>query len=538
MSVAARRGAWLPMALAIGSFGCAPVEDVVFETLALVPPTTPVVVREGVGVVELPIRLNSAPHNAVTAGYRLEEREAQDGCQVPDFLSAEGTVSWAAGSREAMVSFWVGDDDVAEIDERLTLTLSNIEGAVLLGPTAIPLLIEDDDRDAIIDARAEFGLTPGLAVDQSAALQSALDRAARSGRGVVLLAPGDYEIHGVSLTSGTTLSGRGASLHRLAHAPDDRALLAVAYAGAGDSLPTLIEGVTLDGRRDQQVDYRAGEGNDAHLLSLAADAGRPSRLRASIESVTLDEATGSGVFIGPESDVRLCRLRGSNLWRDIVTLRGGGSSLDVRELDASASIGTTGMWFGGQPEGYGGVRTIQVKLSDARLASGDLEIEGYGGSVVDIERLSMTRGPLRIQAPNARVRIVDSVLESGLPSALHNFWGSPHDVEVTRTTLVVSETDDEGMEAAEADRSLATVSVRWEVDGDSSAAAAAASGPHQLVFDHCLFQGGRDIETSDQVYAVASDGTAGSVLLRAAILGSGVEALFPPCTACSVEPSN
>ena len=157
------------------------------------------------------------------------------------------------------------------------------------------------------------------------------------------MAPGDYEIHGVSLTPGTTLSGRGASLHRLAHAPDDSALLAVAYAGTGDSLPTLIEGVTLDGRRDQQVDYRAGEGNDAHLLSLAADAGRPNRLRASIESVTLDEATGSGVFIGPESDVRLCRLRGSNLWRDIVTLRGGGSSLDVRELDASASVGTTGV---------------------------------------------------------------------------------------------------------------------------------------------------------------------------------------------------
>jgi hypothetical protein len=193
------------------------------------------------------------------------------------------------------------------------------------------------------------------------------------------------------------------------------------------------------------------------------------------------------------------------------------------------------MWFGGQPEGYAGERTINVKLSDARLASGDLEIEGYGGSTIEIERLSMTRGPLRIQAPNARVRIVDSVLESGIPSDLHNFWGLPHDIEVSRTTLVVSETDDEGLDAPEAERSLAAVSVRWELE-DSSPAAAAASGPHQLLFDQCVFQRGADLDASDSVYAIESAGNAGRVILRAPSFGPGLDPLLPTCATCSSEP--
>lgn len=524
------------VALGLALPGCAPVTDVVFETLTLDQSGAPFVLREGAGVVDLPLRLSAVPHNAVSANYRVREIDAQDTCQAPDFLSAEGTVSWTAGNPEATIALWIGDDDLAELDERLALTLTDVEGAVLLGSAELPLRIEDDDRSGIVDASLEFGLQPGSALDQSAALQSALDRAGRLGRGVVRVAEGDYEILSVSVTPGTTLSARGARLHRPAHAATEGATLSIAHASATDSPPTLVEGLTLDGRRDlQDADYRAGVGSDVHLLSLAGDADRAGRLRATVESVTFEDATGSGVFIGPQADVRLCRIRGNDLWRDVVTLRGGGSSVDVRELDASAAVGTAGMWFAGQPEGFGGVRTIGVKVSDARLASGDLEIEGYGGSLIEIERLSMTRGPLRIQAPNASVRIRDSVLESGIPSELHNFWGLPHDIEVTRTTLVVSETDDEGLDASEADRSLAAVSVRWELD-DGSPAAAPALGPHQLLFDQCAFQRGADLDSSDATYALESSGSGGRVVLRAANLGPGLGALLPPCASCSTEP--
>jgi hypothetical protein len=536
MTHAPRCGLLLLVALGAALTDCAPVTDVVFETLGLEQSAGPLVLREGAGVVELPLRLSATPSNSVSANYRVREIDAQDTCQVPDFLSAEGTVTWAAGSRDATVTFWVGDDDLAELDERLALSLTDVEGAVLLGSAELPLLIEDDDRSGIVDASAEFGLAPGKTQDQSAALQSALDRAGRLGRGVVQVTAGDYEISSVSVSPGTTLSARGARLHRPAHAVGERAVLSIAHSSSSDSLPTLIEGLTLDGRRDEQVSYQAGEGIDAHLLWLSGDGERAGRLHAAVENVTLEEATGSGMYIGPQADVRACRIRGSDLWRDVVTLRGGGSNVDLRELDASASIGTTGMWFAGQPEGFGGVRTIDVKLSDARLASGDLEIEGYGGSNIVIERLSMTRGPLRIQAPNARVRILDSVLESGLPSELHNFWGLPHDIEVTRTTLVVSETDAEGLDAPEASRALAAVSVRWELDNDSSPPAAAASGPHQLLFDQCVFQRGADLDPNDQVYALESIGSGGRVVLRAASLGPGVEALLPPCATCSSEP--
>lgn len=529
-----RRGIALVFGLLLA---CAPVDDVVFETLTLVQSESPLRLREGVGAVDLPLRLSSPPPGAVSANYRVHGLDAQDTCQAPDFLSAEGTVSWAAGSQDATITFWVGDDDLAELDERLAISLTDVRGAPSLDSSELLLVIEDDDRTGVVDARSEFGVAPGRDEDQSVALQAALARAAALGRGVVALHPGDYEIGSVALYPGTTLSGRGARFHRPAHAENERPVVSVAYSGGEDSLPTLVEGLSVDGRRDQQVDYRAGEGNDAHLLTFWGDASQPGRLRGAVEGVTLDRATGSGVFIGPQTDMTLCQVRGSDLWRDIVTLRGGGSRVDLRELDSSASVGTSGMWFGGQPEGYRGVRTIDVKLDGARLASGDLEIEGYGGSTIHVERLSMTRGPLRIQAPNASVRIADSVLESGVPSELHNFWGLPHDVQVFRTTLVLSETDDEGLVAAEADRQLGVVSVRWQLDADGADAAAPAEGPHQLLFDQCTFQRGASLDPSDTVYAVESASAGGRVLVRAPNLGPGISAaLFPPCAGCSVEP--
>ncbi len=537
MTFAERRGPWVALACGAWLSGCSPVDDVVFETLALEHRDEPLVLREGAGVVELPLRLSAAPRQAVSASYELREIEAQDGCQVPDFLSAQGTVSWAPGSQQATISFWVGDDDLAELDERLAISLTDIQGAVLLGSTEVPLVIEDDDRTGIVDAQHDFGVEPGLAADQGAALQAALDRAAELGRGVVYITPGDYEISAVTQTPGTTLSARDVRWHRPAHAPDANVTLSVALSAAMDSASTLIEGLTIDGRRAEQADFRAGEGNDAHLVSLSGSAERAGRLRATIEGVTLYDGTGSGLFLGPQTDAKLCRIRGDNLWRDVVTLRGGGSSVDLKELDASASEGTTGMWFGGQPEGYGGVRTIQVTLSDARLASGDLEIEGYGGSQIEVQRLSMTRGPLRIQAPNATVRILDSVLESGIPSPVHNYWGLPHDVEVTRTTLVVSETDDQGLEAPDADRSLAAASVRWELPSDAGPAAAAAGAPHHLLFDHCIFQRGADVGPADSIFAVESSSAVGRVLVQTPSLGPGIRAaLLPPCAGCSVTP--
>jgi len=402
----------------------------------------------------------------------------------------------------------------------------------------IELVIHDDDRSAIVDARGEFALAPGMAGDQAPLLQAALDRAGELGRAVVEVAQGDYEISTVTLPAGTTLSGRGARFHRPAGAPADTVGIAVAHGGATDSEGSLVEGVTLDGRRELQGSYDDDELADAHLVALRGDAESAGRLRAAVENVGLEASTASGVFIGPGVDATLCRLRAEDLWRDVVTLRGGGTRVDAREIDASATFGTTGLWFDGQPAGFGGTNRIDVTVEDTRLASGDLEIEAYDGSSIVLQRFSMTRGPFRLQAPDATVQITDSVLQTGVPSLLHNFFGLPHDVTITRTTLVTSETNALGIEAEPADRELAIASVRWapDEDPDLPPRLPAAMGPHRLVFDQCTFLRGPDVDAADTVAAVETSGTGGTVIVRAPVLGSGVEALAPSCDGCSVEP--
>lgn len=519
---------WLLVAAA-----CDPSDDLVFEVRGL-DADTPVTVPEGAGAVDIPISLAAPASGAVSARYRLRELEAQSGCRTPDFTGADGRVSWAAGERTANVSLWIGDDDLAELDETFAIELDDFQG-VTLASAEQRVVIVDDERSGLVDA-TEFGLRPG-GPDRAAAIQAALARAAELGRGVVLIPEGDYEVGSVSVPFGVTLSARGARFHRPVGAASDTVTVLV----AGDAAPTgraLVEGLTIDGRREQQGAYRDNQLADAHLVAVDGDPADSARLGASLEGLRLESGTASGVFVGRQVDADLCRIQGHDLWRDVVTLRGGGTRVSVRDLDASASDGTTGLWFDGQPAGFGGTHRIEVNVENARLASGDLEIEAYDGSVVELSRFSMTRGPLRLQAPDARVRIRDSVLELGIPSDTHNFFALPHDVEIADSALVVSETDEEGRPAPEMDRELAVVEVRWQLTEHPQLPALldAAAPPHELRFVGCSFERGTDLESADGTYAVSTSGSAGNVLLERPALAAGVAAFAPNCETCSLEP--
>ncbi len=531
------RQALLAALLGASLAACGPLKDEVFASRVLDHTGEPLELVEGAGTVEIPLLLATAPAETVSARYHFAELEAQSTCQSPDFSSPDGRVVWPAGQRRATVSLLVRDDNLPELDEALSLVLDDFSGAGLHGSDTVRLVILDDDRTGIIDARAESGLLPGVASDQAGALGDALARAAALGRGVVWVAPGDYEVSGVTLPVGVTLSGRGATLHRPASSPGTTVGIGASYRDDIDSPATLIEGLTLDGRRDEQGPFENDQLTDAHLVSLRGDPERAGQLRVTLESLGLESSTASGVFLGPGVNATLCRLHGADLWRNVVTLRGGHTRVDARELDASASLGTTGLWFDGQPAGFGGTHRINVTVRDTQLASGDLEIEAYDGSTIELDRFSMARGPLRLQAPDATVTITDSVLQAGLPSAVHNFFGLPHDVTLTRTTLVATETDDGGLETVDADRTLAVSTVRWELMSNMELPPLlpAASPPHRIVFDQCTFLRGPDVETTDTVYGVATEGRGGSVVVRAPVLDANVEALSPSCDGCTLE---
>src|SRR6185369_9573005 len=130
------------------------------------------------------------------------------------------------------------------------------------------------------------------------------------------------------------------------------------------------------------------------------------------------------------------------------------------------------------------------------------------------------------QAPNGSVRIVDSHLETGAPSAVQNFIGLPHDVTLTRTTLVVSPTDENGAELPTLPGTLLVANVRWQLtpNDDLPPLLPAAPAPHALVFDQCTFERGAEVSPATRVYAVGSTPAGGSVTLRDPTLAAGVEA--------------
>jgi hypothetical protein len=490
-------------------------------------------VSETAGNTSIPVRLARPAQHEVTASYETRGMEAQDGCQKPDFVTSAGTLVWPAGSTEATVNLGVTDDDFAETDERLVLAVTAVSGAAAFSPGEVTVVIEDDDRTGLVDAAVEYGVTPGLPADQSSAVQQAFDAAARLGRGVVVVAPGDYEVQSTELAPGTTLSARGARWHRPAASPPTTVTLRVAHAGASNSLPTLVEGLTVDGRRDSQGAYQGMEQENAHLVSLASAVDQPGRLQATVDDVSVNSGTGDGVAVGPNSDAILCRIRGTDIWREFVSLHGGGSTLDMRDLAATASVGTSGMWLDGDIVGYQQTRTVQIDMQDVRLGTGDMEIEIADGSRIQATRLVMDAPPFRVLAPGSTVRIADSVIQLGIPSERHNHFDVPHDAEFTNSTIISSKIADETGTTPDTDVTFGAVTVHWQPDPQSPT----VPGPHAVLFQGCRFQLAGNFKSTDTIYAIEESTGEGKVVVEASTLGSGFAAWFAPaCAACQLAP--
>lgn len=521
--------ACLVAAAALG--GCGATEDTVFIPITVAFDTAAPHVAENSGVSELQLRLSVASPEPVSVPYALRAGDAQSSCPARDFEASSGTLVFAPGELRAQIPLLVTDDDLAETDEYFSVEIGVPQGAIWDGPRSRPVVIEDDDRTRLIDAAAEFSVTPGSANDSTSALQAALAAAAESGRGVVVVAPGDYEVKTLEVPLGITVSARGAVFHRPAAADPLTVTLRVAYAGAEDSLPTLIEGASIDGRRDEQGEFRDYAMQEAHLLQISADSATAGRARVALEGLSLRSGTGDGVAVRDNADVTLCDISGHDLWRELLGVIGGNISVIGTNLTGSASEGTSGLWFGSTPTGFAASGVLDAEVEDVTLSSGDLELELSGGSSFRARRLKMAQAPLRLTAPDSSVRIQDSVLMTGVPSLSHNYIRVPHDVEIVNSTLVLSERTDELDLTKETERSLVFGAVGFGLDLDSPL----VPGSHQLLFDNCQFVLAPDVEADDRV-SVISAGPGGSVIVRGSSYGPGIAGWFAdPCADCQLQ---
>jgi hypothetical protein len=521
---------WTAALLAVTmSLGCAPIVDEVFVSLTL-EPTPPQIIPEGLGSVEIPLRLSDTPSQPITLAYRVVGIEAQNDCPEPDFEAAEGRVEWLAGVRDGSLRVWVGDDFLAETDERFQIVFEPLAGLPASAVSPIEITIADDDRTGLVRAE-DHGVTPGVAADQALQITGAMAAAAALGRGVLVMSPGDYEVSSVIMPAGTTLSARGVRWNRPAMSAADTVTLRIDQVGAADSARTLVEGLTIDGRRDIQGAYRDHERENAHLVALEGDSDQGGRVLGSLEGMLLVSGTGSGTWVGADADVSVCNLEASELWRDAVTVVGGNTVARLRNIDATATEGT-GLWVGARNQGFMENLTLDVEADNVRVSAGDVEIETAGESRVTLRRLVMTQSPFRLDAPGGTVRISDSVLMVGLPSEAHNYVGRPHDVQISATTIVAAEASADGALDEQA-RSFAAFSLRSETQAQGTP----ADGPGSLSFDGCRFEIGRDVEADDTVFGFESSSGDASIVVRNGQLGPGFAGWFAPsCTSCLVEP--
>jgi Calx-beta domain len=524
------------LALLALSVGCSPLEDPVFEVVGLALAIEPIRIPEAAGVVSIPVRLTRPTDREVAVSYHALGMTAQNGCQVPDFEAPAGKLVWPAGTSLASLQVWIQDDTLAETDERLKLVFEDAQGILLGAPSELSIEIVDDDRSELIDARASYGVQPNSPLDQSRALQAALDAAAASARGVVVLAAGDYELASVSVHPGTTLSGRLATLHRPAHSAVDVKTLIVEHSGQLDSAPTLIEGVHLDGRRDQQGAFLSYERESANLIDVAGDPALPGRLEISLEDLSLSAGTGDGLEVGTNVDANLCHLQGNDLWRDMLSVRGGNTRVRVRDLDATASSGKTGLWFDGGTPGYSGTHHLDLELEDLRLETGDLELEVSDASQVSVKGLIMTEPPFRLVALGSFVTIADSVITAGIRAPSNNYWGPFQDVAIKDSTLRISENDDTGTEptateTVEADRVLSPMLIQWTLAGTTDVPAG------NLSIDNCRFDQPSNAEPTDTLYAVNSKGPGPTIRITGSVLPPSFKSWFAPgCVDCLATP--
>lgn len=116
-------------------------------------------VLENAGTVSLALRRLGNLKGACTVGYRTLEGSASAGS---DYESAAGTLSFAAGEIEKVITVSIRDDSLAEGNETFSLVLTNAVGVQLGDPAAATVTIVDDES-AVGFSTASYRVSEGAA---------------------------------------------------------------------------------------------------------------------------------------------------------------------------------------------------------------------------------------------------------------------------------------------------------------------------------------------------------------------------------------
>jgi phosphopantetheinyl transferase (holo-ACP synthase) len=158
-------------------------------------------VAEGVGNATIMVSLSASSDQTITVDYATGDNTAVAGS---DYSATSGTLTFTPGQMSQSFQIPIINDSLNELDETVTLTLSNPDGVLLGDPSVATLLITDDDAPPTVAFNAAaYSVTE---VAGSATISVSLS--APSDQGVTV----DYTTSDGRATAGSDYSATSGSL--------------------------------------------------------------------------------------------------------------------------------------------------------------------------------------------------------------------------------------------------------------------------------------------------------------------------------------
>jgi len=343
----------------------------------------------------------------------------------------------------------------------------------------------------------QFGAMGDGVTDDTETVQAAIDAVGKTG-GTLLFPPGTYLVTSVGLHTGVRYLGYGATVKRPAKQGKwirtfNAAKHGYRYSGDDDSRPITIEGLTFDGNRTAQGDYRQYQLEQAHLLFLAADPKRSGRLRVRILNCHFQNAVADAISLYTNVDAQIVNCTARDCFRGGLTVTGGYSRIQVQNFRADGKVHPTGIDVETDGPGFGGSKKIEMTLNGLLLPDGDFDIGVSDGSVV-LGTNILARAPFNMYALDSMVRISNSVFGVGRFSGTGNRIVHPGDVTFQNCRFRI-----DGKSDADKTSKWAAIHVYWNLSNGTTT-------NQSLKLLDCDFEVASGIAQRDTTYAIYSEG--------------------------------
>ncbi len=362
----------------------------------------------------------------------------------------------------------------------------------------------------------DFGAMGDGMADDTAAIQKAIDQAGETG-GTLHFPPGTYVVTSVGLRPGVRYLGYGATILRPPNQGKwvrtfNAAKVGYLYHGEEDSPVLTIEGLSFDGNRAAQGEYRKYQLEQAHLIFLSAGRESPGRLRARVLNCHFQENVADALSLYTNVDVQVSNCSARDCFRGGITITGGNSRIQIANFTAQGKVHPTGIDVEVDGAGFSGTKRIELSINGMNLPDGDFDIGVSDGSVVLGSNIQ-ARAPFYLYAADSSVRISNSRFGVGEFSGYGNRIVRPGNVVFQNCQFEVDGTsgDEPGRWAA--------IHVYWNVSGSQHA------GQSLKLLD-CDFTVAGTIAEADTTYAVYCEGDQSESNNRLIVDGGQISARY------------